>query len=88
MSTWRETMRPTRFFGVDSRATLPMLFFLMNMNSNTFMLAIAGMVGFSFLERKGLTVPAAIRAVRAWIAGPIRPATPWWLARRYIDYGE
>ncbi len=88
MALWRDTMRPMRFFGVDARAALPMFFFIMNMSTNTFILAVAGMVVFSFLERKGLTVPAAIRTVRAWVAGPVRPAVPWWLSRRFTDYGE
>lgn len=88
MGLWRDTMRPARFFGVDARATLPMLVLIMNMNANTLMFALFGVAIFTFLERKGLTVPAALRTVRCWIAGPVRPAVPWWLSRRYVDYGE
>ena len=87
MGIWRDTMRPPRFFGFDARATVPMMAFLMNMNMNTLFFAFCGMVAFGLLERKGLTVPAALRTARCWVAGPVRPAVPWWLSRKYIDYG-
>lgn len=88
MALWRDTMRTMRFFGIDARATAPMLLFLMVMRVETFLFAVVSAVGFTFLERKGLTFPAAIRAVRCWVAGDIRPAVPWWRKRRMIDYAR
>ncbi|HCI46332.1 MAG TPA: phosphoesterase [Rhodospirillaceae bacterium] len=86
MAHWRDTMRPMRFFGIDARASAPLLFFVMNIEVWTFILAVGTAILFTFLERKGLTVPAAIRAGRAWIAGEVRPAVPWWEKRRLVDY--
>ena len=45
------------------------------------------LIFFRFLERKGLTVPAAIRNFRAWIVGTERPG--WLLGHRkhFVDYG-
>ncbi|MBV6632825.1 MAG: IcmT/TraK family protein [Alphaproteobacteria bacterium] len=86
MAHWRDTMRPMRFFGIDARATIPLLLFIMHAETWTFMLAVGTATLFTFLERKGLTVPAAIRAGRAWIAGEVRPAVPWWERRHHVDY--
>lgn len=86
MAHWRDTMRPMRFFGIDARASAPLLLFIMKMELSTFMLAAGTAILFTVLERKGLTVPSAIRAGRAWVAGEVRPAIPWWERRRIVDY--
>jgi len=49
-------------------------------------LAAGTAILFTVLERRGLTVPAAVRAGRAWVAGEVRPAVPWWERRKLIDY--
>ncbi|MEO0393763.1 MAG: IcmT/TraK family protein, partial [Pseudomonadota bacterium] len=71
---------------LQSDGTDPLLFFVMNIELWTFVLAAGTAILFTVLERKGLTVPAAVRAGRAWVAGEVRPAVPWWERRRMIDY--
>lgn len=88
MAHWRDTMRPMRFFGIDARATIPLLLFIMHAETWTFMLTVFTATLFTLLERKGLTVPAAVRAGRAWIAGEVRPAVPWWERRYFVDFRE
>lgn len=84
---WRNSMRPIRFFAFDARAaaTLPLLFVYARLS--TLLLTIVVLILFRYLERKGLTVPAALRASRSWINGRDRPG---WLAvqrKRFADYG-
>lgn len=70
---WRNTMYPARFFGVDARAALPIPIILVYLRLSTFILLVGTMIMFRYLERKGLTFPAAVRNFRAWIVGKDRP---------------
>ena len=56
MAHWRDTMRPMRFFGIDARASAPLLFFVMNIELWTFVLAAGTAILFTVLERRGLTL--------------------------------
>lgn len=85
---WRNTMRPVRFFGLDARVAF-ILFALMPFwaRPTVWFIMIVNVTLFWYLETKGLTFPAAIRAFRAWIFGRKRPA---WLSirhRKMVDYG-
>lgn len=84
---WRDTMRPARFFVFDGRAVFPLLVFLMHIRVWTLLMAIASMAVFYLLERKGLTAPAAFRALRSWLAGRHRPVERHTRLRRRVDYG-
>lgn len=84
---WRNTMRPVRFFNLDARAALPFFVLLVYFRPITIVLALITTVVFMQLEKRGLTVPAAMRALRVWVIGQKRPA---WLSlrhRRLKDYG-
>src|SRR5690242_2153108 len=84
---WRNTMRPVRFFNLDARAALPFCLLLVYARPQTLVLTIVVTAVFWFLERKGLTFPAALRSLRVWLIGRDRPA---WVAmrhRRLRDFG-
>ncbi len=84
---WRNTMRPVRFFALDARAAVPYFLLLVYARPITLFLAIVSTFAFSFLERKGLTFPCALRAFRLWLVGQKRPG---WLPmrhRRLMDFG-
>jgi hypothetical protein len=42
---------------------------------------------FVFLERKGLTFDASLRAFRRWLLGQKRPGWVKYNRRRMVDYG-
>ena len=84
---WRNSMKPVRFFGVDARAAIPFFVLLFYFRLVTFVIAIASTIIFLALEKRGLTFPCALRALRSWFNGQKRPA---WIAirqKRFIDYG-
>jgi intracellular multiplication protein IcmT len=84
---WRNSMRPVRFFNLDARAGLPYCILLVYARPVTLVIALVTTFIFKQLEKRGLTFPAAMRALRVWIVGQERPA---WLPlrrRRYRDYG-
>lgn len=84
---WRNSMRPVRFFGLDARAAIPFIITLFHFRLWTVALTITLTLAFIFLERRGLTFDASIRAFRCWLLGQRRPA---WLSirrRRMVDYG-
>lgn len=81
---WRNTQKTVRFFRFDARAGLVILLCLIHFRKWTLTLAISVNVIFWILERKGLSLPAAMRALRVWFVGSKRPA--WiWTARRAIE---
>jgi len=84
---WRETMRSPRFLMFDARATFPLMLFFLHMTSVTFYTAVISMFIFTILERKGLTISAAFRAMRAKLCGKSRPAIAKDEKRHLIDYG-
>lgn len=84
---WRNSMQVIRFFAFDSRAALPIPILLVYFRLSTFLLMIGTLFLFRYLERKGLTVPAAMRNFRTWLVGADRPG---WLPafhRKFTDYG-
>ena len=85
---WRNSMRVVRFFFFFVRAAFIGIFLLFRLTSwRLWLLFIGNLVFFRYLENKGLTVPAAMRNLRAWIVGVERPG---WVAvkrRKFTDYG-
>ena len=87
---WRNSMKPARFFALDARAAIPIFLLILPTGSARlfiFMFSILAMGAFWWLERLGLTFPAAMRAIRAWILGKKRPAIMWFKRHKMIDYG-
>lgn len=83
---WRNTQKPVRFFILDARASLAVLLFLLHMRLWTFVVAILIMMVFWFLERRGLSFAASLRAVRSWIVGHHRPANHRRAFRYWTDF--
>lgn len=84
---WRNNMRPVRFFAFDARSAIiaPILLFYPRLS--TIILALLIFFIFRQLERKGLSFPSAMRAVRSWIIGKYRPG---WVSSQkstFKDYG-
>jgi intracellular multiplication protein IcmT len=84
---WRNTMRTVRFAAFDARAALPLPLLLFYARWSTLFLSIAFLVIFRWLERKGLTFPAALRNLRAWIVGHDRPGWIKAQNKKFRDYG-
>ncbi len=85
---WRNTMRPIRFFGFDVKAVIPfcVLLFYARWSSVTF--CILATFVFWALEKKGLTVDSALRALRVIIVGRFRPGLPKFRRRTLKDFGR
>ncbi len=84
---WRNTMRPVRFFGFDARAAIPFAVLLFYARISTIILTIVITMIFWFLEQRGFTFPAAMRALRAWLCGQNRPAWIRHRHRKMRDFG-
>ncbi len=83
---WRNSMKPVRFFSMDARAAIPFLFLLVYARLVTLIFAIVSTIVFMMLEKRGLTLPSALRALRSWLLGPKRPAWISMRRRRLKDY--
>jgi intracellular multiplication protein IcmT len=84
---WRNSMRPVRFFNLDARAALPFCLLLFYARPITLLVTIVVTMIFYYLERKGLTFPAALRSLRVWLTGQDKYG---WVALRHRkskDYG-
>lgn len=85
---WRNTMKPVRFFKFDARAGATLLLVLVHVATWTLTVAILVNTLFWILERKGLTLPSAIRAFRCWVFGNYRPPFLWTVRRKLHDSGS
>lgn len=84
---WRNTMKPVKFFMLDARAATPFFLLLLHARFWTLYLCVLCTTIFVLVERRGYTVPAALRALKSWIFGAKRPG--WSIIRRshLRDYG-
>ncbi len=83
---WRNSMRTVRFLAFDARAALPIPLLLVYFRWSTVILTIVFLLVFRYLERKGLTFPAAIRNLRSWLIGKNRPGWVSAQHRSFKDY--
>ena len=83
---WRNTQKPVRFFVLDARAFLAVLFYLVHARIWVLVLALFAMFMFWSFERRGLMFDPAIRSIRCWLLGRHRPANHRRIRRRMIDY--
>jgi len=88
MAHWRNTWKPARFFVMDARSALPLLPTMLYIRLWTLALAMAVILLFWWLERVGLTFPAAIRTLRSRFAGKHRMPRRRQKNRYPIDYGR
>ncbi len=84
---WRNSMRPVRFFMLDARASICFLVLLVYLRVSTLVLTVIVTLFFRFLEKKGLTFPAALRSIRMWFVGKDRPGVPGVLRKKFLDQG-
>lgn len=84
---WRNNMRTVRFFALDARASLCFMVLLVYARTSTIVLTIIVTGIFYLLEKKGLTFPAALRALRLWFVGHERPGHVSVKRKRLIDRG-
>ncbi len=84
---WRNSMRTIRFFGFDARAALPLPLLMLHFRTWTVVLMIINLLLFHYLEKKGLTVPSALRSFRVWLIGKDRPGWIGAHQRKFIDHG-
>ncbi len=84
---WRNSMRPVRFFALDARAAIPWFIFLWYIRPVSFVICLLLTFLFVFLEKKGLSFSAALRAFRSWLLGQRRPGWILLFRRRLVDYG-
>ena len=84
---WRNSMRPVRFFNLDARAAIPFLILLVYFRPMSLAITIVITMAFKYLEYKGLTFSASLRALRVWILGNFRPGWLQYHHRKTIDYG-
>lgn len=85
---WRDTMRTIRFLGFDSRCALLVPVWLVYLRTSTLIISVMVFYTFQFLEKKGLTFPSALRALRVWIVGRDRPGVLGSRVGKFIDYGQ
>lgn len=84
---WRDTMREARFLGFDARVSIVIPVWLVYLRWSTIIISFGMFYLFKFLENKGLTFPAALRAWRAWMVGRERPGLPGVHKHKFRDYG-
>ncbi len=84
---WRNNMRTVRFFALDARASICFMVLLVYARTSTLVLTVIITTVFYFLEKKGMTFPAALRSLRLWFTGPNRPGWAGVHKKRLIDYG-
>lgn len=75
---WRDSARRPRFFWIDARVALLLLFFLLHMRLWTFLLALMGVITLSILEYFNFTIEVFLRWSRNQLAGSRKVAVPWW----------
>lgn len=84
---WRNTARPVRFFSIDYRAGIFLVFFMMHMRLWTFCLFLGVAFILFVLERRGLSFTLALRRMRIWFIGRKRPALTRLHDRKFYDNG-
>ena len=84
---WRDSMKPVQFFGVDARAAIPFAVLLVYFRTSSVIFAIVSTMIFVAFEKRGLTFPCALRAIRSWFNGQKRPAWVSIRRKKFQDYG-
>lgn len=84
---WRNTQKPVRFFFLDARAFLAVIFYLVHARVWVLTVALTIIASFWIFERKGLMFGPALRSIRCWFVGRRRPANTSRAARHLVDNG-
>lgn len=73
-ATWYNSGRRVRFLGIDGRGAILLIVMIYYMSWWTFGLAIVGIASLIMLERRGYSIPNAVRKMRVFLTGPSRLA--------------
>ena len=84
---WRDSMRTIRFLSFDGRVAFLIPVWLLYLRWSTIFISFVVFYVFRFLENKGLSFPAALRAFRSWLLGRERPGLLSSGKHRFIDWG-
>ena len=84
---WRDSMRTIRFLSFDARCAILVPVWLVYLRWSTIILSFIVFYVFRYLENKGLSFPAALRALRANIVGRDRTGLPRSQRHKFCDYG-
>lgn len=84
---WRDSMRTIRFLSFDGRVAFLIPIWLLYLRWSTIIISFMVFYVFRFLENKGLSFPAAIRAFRSWVVGRERPGLLSANRHHFIDSG-
>lgn len=84
--SWRDSMRPVRFYGFDARLLLCGFLWLFHPVWWTTLLLVLAVIAFRIAEARGYRFHAALRAIRSWTAGR-RRAMHAFRERRFVDFG-
>lgn len=76
---WRDSARPAKFFVIDARAAIPVLFCLLHIRLWTIVLALMVTTFFGILNHYGFSLAVFFRWLRATLAGKRKIAKPWWV---------
>lgn len=74
---WRDTARTLRIGPIDVRAFAPFVICAVHIKIWTFLLSLAGMAFFVFLDYKKWPLEVAIRKARSFLAGKLRSDKAW-----------
>ncbi len=77
-ANWRDAARPAKFFGIDAKAAMPLLLFLLHMRLWTLLMTIGFTFFFGILSHFGFTFRVFIVRFRCFLAGRHKLAKPWW----------
>ena len=83
---WRDSARPVRVYFFDARLLLPAALWIFWPSIISTAVLVAGLVAFRLAETKGYRLSAAVRAVRARLAGRREALSPL-RRRRFTDFG-
>ncbi|MCY4195469.1 MAG: IcmT/TraK family protein [Rhodobacteraceae bacterium] len=72
---WRATMQPAKLFLWDARIAPALGLFIVHARLTTFVILVLALILASWCEYRGISIPAALRGVRAALAGDRRRAT-------------
>jgi intracellular multiplication protein IcmT len=86
MPHFRNTYKPARFFFLDVRVGVVIAASLLHVRPYTIAIDLIVIALAWYVERLGMGVPGAVRAFRAWLAGPYRPGLPIHKIRRKVDF--
>lgn len=84
---WRDSMRTIRFLSFDGRVAFLIPVWLLYLRWSTIIISFMVFYIFRFLENKGLSFPAALRAFRSWIVGRERPGLLSTNRHTFTDWG-